>query len=221
MHLARKRPLPAYPEVIGIVTSPVGAAVHDVLRTLRRRYPLLHAFFLAGVIVEGDRAAKNIVEGMRQVVVAGAEVVLVVRGGGSYESMMPYNDELLGATIARCPVPVVTGIGHEPDNFIADMVADVRCSTPTGAAETVAPSLDEVDLALIRLPRRYPHLSRGRPGRCARVWIFSTAPCPRLKRACYRAITSSSIVVRCCRRFESRSAFSTPRRARSTISPSV
>ena len=147
MDSARKRPLPAYPEVIGIVTSPVGAAVHDVLRTLRRRYPLARVL-LAGVIVEGDRAAKNIVEGMRQVVVAGAEVVLVVRGGGSYESMMPYNDELLARTIARCPVPVVTGIGHEPDNFIADMVADVRCSTPTGAAETVAPSLDEVDLAL-------------------------------------------------------------------------
>ncbi len=147
MDSARKRPLPAYPGVIGIVTSLVGAAVHDVLRTLRRRYPLARVL-LAGVIVEGDRAAKNIVEGMRQVVVAGAEVVLVVRGGGSYESMMPYNDELLARTIARCPVPVVTGIGHEPDNFIADMVADVRCSTPTGAAETVAPSLDEVDLAL-------------------------------------------------------------------------
>lgn len=147
MDAERKRSLPAYPECIGIVTSPVGAAVHDVLRTLRRRYPLARVL-LAGVIVEGERASKNIVEGMRQVVVAGAEVVLVVRGGGTYESMMPYNDELLARTISRCPVPVVTGIGHEPDNFIADMVADVRCSTPTAAAEKVAPSLDEIALTL-------------------------------------------------------------------------
>ena len=147
MDAQRKRPLPAYPATIGIVTSPVGAAVHDVLRTLRRRYPLAKVC-LAGVIVEGDRAARNIVGGMKAVVDAGAEVVLVVRGGGSYESMMPYNDELLARTIARCPVPVVTGIGHEPDNFIADMVADVRCSTPTAAAEAVAPSLDEIAATL-------------------------------------------------------------------------
>ncbi len=158
---------------------------------------------------------------MRQVVVAGAEVVLVVRGEGPYESMMPYNDELLARTIARCPVPVVTGIGHEPDNFIADMVADARCSTPTGAAETVAPSLDEVDLALDSAAATISSSVAGQTRRCARVWIFSTAPCRRLKRACYRATASSSIVVRCCRRFESRSAFSTPRRVRSTISPSV
>ncbi len=220
MDSARKRPLPAYPGVIGIVTSPVGAAVHDVLRTLRRRYPLARVL-LAGVIVEGDRAAKNIVEGMRQVVVAGAEVVLVVRGGGSYESMMPYNDELLARTIARCPVPVVTGIGHEPDNFIADMVADVRCSTPTGAAETVAPSLDEVDLALDSAAATIFSSVAGQTRALrARLDLLDRA-LPQAQKSLLSRTASSSIVVRCCRRFESRSAFSTPRRARSTISPSV
>ena len=131
MDPARKRPLPAYPETIGLVTSPRGAAVHDVLRTLRRRYPLARILF-AGVPVEGPGAADGLVDGLAKVVFAGAEVVLLVRGGGSFEDLMPFNDRRLARTIAACPVPVVTGIGHEPDTSIADMVADVRASTPNG-----------------------------------------------------------------------------------------
>lgn len=145
MNPARKRRMPHLPERIGLVTSPRGAAVHDVLRTLRRRYPLGRVM-LAGVPVEGAQAVENIIGGIRVVVEAGAEVVLVVRGGGQYEDFMPFNDERLARVIASCPVPVVTGIGHEPDNTIADMVADVRQSTPTGAAEHVAP-----DTASLRL----------------------------------------------------------------------
>ena len=124
MDPARKRPLPAYPETIGLVTSPRGAAVHDVLRTLRRRYPLARILF-AGVPVEGPGAADGLVDGLAKVVFAGAEVVLLVRGGGSFEDLMPFNDRRLARTIAACPVPVVTGIGHEPDTSIADMVADL------------------------------------------------------------------------------------------------
>ncbi|MVN47899.1 exodeoxyribonuclease VII large subunit, partial [Eggerthella lenta] len=85
-----------------------------------------------------------IVEGMRAVVRAGAEVVLVVRGGGSFEDLMPFNDEGLARMIAKCPVPVVTGIGHEPDTSIADMVADLRASTPTAAAEAVSPARESL-----------------------------------------------------------------------------
>ena len=143
MDPARKRPLPAYPETIGLVTSPRGAAVHDVLRTLRRRYPLARILF-AGVPVEGPGAADGLVDGLAKVVFAGAEVVLLVRGGGSFEDLMPFNDRRLARTIAACPVPVVTGIGHEPDTSIADMVADVRASTPTAAAEAVAPAQSEI-----------------------------------------------------------------------------
>ena len=130
---ARKRPVPAYPALVGLVTSPRGAAVHDVLRTLRRRFPLARVL-VAGVAVEG----------MRAVVRAGAEVVLVVRGGGSFEDLMPFNDEGLARMIAKCPVPVVTGIGHEPDTSIADMVADLRASTPTAAAEAVSPARESL-----------------------------------------------------------------------------
>ena len=141
----RKRPLPQFPERIGVVTSPRGDAIHDVFRTLRRRYPLAQVLF-AGVPVEGEGAANNIVDGLVCLVNAGAEVILVVRGGGSYEDLMPYNNERLCRTISRCPVPIVTGIGHEPDTTIADMVADRRASTPTAAAEAVAPSRAELEV---------------------------------------------------------------------------
>lgn len=139
MQASRKRALPALPTCVGLVTSPRGAAVHDVLRTLRRRFPLARVA-VAGVPVEGREAPARVIEGMQRVCEAGAEVVLVVRGGGSFEDMMPFNDEALARAIATCPVPVVTGIGHEPDTSIADMVADVRASTPTAAAEAAAPT---------------------------------------------------------------------------------
>ena len=144
MDPARKQPIPRMPQAVGVVTSPRGDAVHDVLRTLRRRFPVARVL-LAGVAVEGPRAAAGIVEGMRAVAHAGAEVILVVRGGGSYEDLMPFNDEYLARMIAKCPVPVVTGIGHEPDTSIADMVADLRASTPTAAAEKVSPARESLD----------------------------------------------------------------------------
>ena len=131
--------MPRFATTIGLVTSPRGDAVHDVLRTLRRRFPIARVV-LAGVPVEGANAALGIIEGIRCVADAGAQVVLVVRGGGSFEDLMPFNDEGLARAIASCPSPVVTGIGHEPDTTIADMVADVRASTPTGAAQEVSPS---------------------------------------------------------------------------------
>ena len=141
---ARKRPLPAFPELIGLVTSPRGAAVHDVLRTLRRRFPIAHVL-VAGVPVEGNAAAEGIIQGLHCVVDAGAQLVLIVRGGGSFENLMPFNDETLAREIAACPVPVVTGIGHEVDTTIADMVSDVRASTPTGAAQDASPSRESLD----------------------------------------------------------------------------
>ena len=144
MDSARKRPLPAMPLTIGLVTSPRGAAVHDVLRTLRRRYPLARIVF-AGVPVEGANAAADLSRALQTVAASDAEVILLVRGGGSFEDLMPFNDEGLARTIAACAKPVVTGIGHEPDTSIADMVADMRASTPTGAAEAVSPQTDELE----------------------------------------------------------------------------
>jgi exodeoxyribonuclease VII large subunit len=143
MRADRKRPLPEYPERIALVTSPRGKAVHDVIRTLHRRYPIAE-LLIAGVAVEGADAAARIVEGLVAAGASGAEVVILARGGGSYEDLMPFNDERVARAVAACPVPVVTGIGHEPDTTIADMVADLRASTPTAAAEAVAPSAEEV-----------------------------------------------------------------------------
>jgi exodeoxyribonuclease VII large subunit len=143
MRAERKRTLPAYPERIALVTSPRGKAVHDVIRTLARRYPMAE-LLIAGIVVEGPNAVAGIVEGLEAAGRSGADVVILGRGGGGYEDLMPFNSEEVARAVAACPVPVVTGIGHEPDTTIADMVADLRASTPTAAAEAVAPSADEV-----------------------------------------------------------------------------
>ena len=148
MDVARKRPIPLFPQRIGLVTSPRGKAVHDVIRTLGRRYPLAE-LVVAGVRVEGDGAVEALVEGLRAVGAAPAvDVVILGRGGGSYEDLMPFQSEALARAIVACPVAVVTGIGHEPDTCIADMVADLRASTPTAAAEAVAPDSAEVERRL-------------------------------------------------------------------------
>ena len=143
----RKRPVPRFPAAIAVVTSPRGKAIHDVLRTLRRRYPLAEVL-VAGVAVEGATAAQSIIEGLSIAQKSHAELILLVRGGGSYEDLMPFNDELLARAVAASKVPVITGIGHEPDNSIADMVADYRASTPTAAAEHVTPDINELKASL-------------------------------------------------------------------------
>ncbi len=152
MRPERKKSLPRFPQRIAVVTSPRGKAIHDVLRTLRRRYPLAE-LLIAGVTVEGEGAPAAIAEGLRAACASAADVVLLVRGGGSYEDLMPFNSEEVARAVAACSIPVVTGIGHEPDNSIADMIADVRASTPTAAAESAAPSMDELDKALVRESR--------------------------------------------------------------------
>lgn len=142
---SRKRRVPALPRRIGVVTSPNGKAIRDVMRTLRRRYPM-GELMVYGVQVEGAQAPQNMIKALEvaQRSDPAPEVILLVRGGGSYEALMPYNDEDLARAIAACSIPIVSGIGHEPDNSIADMVADVRCSTPTAAAESIAPSTQEL-----------------------------------------------------------------------------
>ncbi len=153
MSPARKRSIPAFPERIAVVTSPRGKAVHDVMRTLRRRYPLAE-LLIAGVTVEGEGASAAIVRGLEVAAAAHPDVILLVRGGGSYEDLMPFNSEEVARAVADSLVPVVTGIGHEPDTSIADMVADLRASTPTAAAEAAAPSVAELAGRLSSLQRR-------------------------------------------------------------------
>jgi len=149
MRPERKRPLPRYPERIAVVTSPRGKAIHDVIRTLRRRYPLAE-LLVAGVAVEGDSAPAAIVGGIEAAAACQPDVLLLVRGGGSYEDLMPFSSEEVARAVAACPVPVVTGIGHEPDTSLADMVSDLRASTPTAAAEAVSPDVTELGAVLVR-----------------------------------------------------------------------
>jgi len=134
-----KKPIPAQPRKIGIVTSPTGAAIRDVLSVLARRAPHIPVL-LFPTIVQGETAAKKVLQALRSAKNhAGCDVILLVRGGGSLEDMWCFNDEALAREIAHFPIPIVTGIGHEIDFTIADFVADKRAPTPSVAAETVSP----------------------------------------------------------------------------------
>lgn len=136
---AAKRPLPAFPRCIGIVTSPQAAALRDVLSTLARRAPHV-GIVLYPTPVQGDSAATQIADAIRT---AGersdCDILIVCRGGGSIEDLWAFNDEGIARTIRACPIPVISGIGHETDFTIADFAADQRAPTPTAAAELAAP----------------------------------------------------------------------------------
>lgn len=139
---ARKRPLPTFPGRIGLVTSEQGAALHDLVTILRRRYPLA-AVVLSPTIVQGEEAPASLRRALADVQDR-VDVVVVARGGGSLEDLWCFNDEGLARAIAACPVPVVSAVGHETDVTIADFVADVRAPTPSAAAELVSPDLEEL-----------------------------------------------------------------------------
>jgi exodeoxyribonuclease VII large subunit len=137
--LAHKRPLPAHPRQIGIVTSPDAAALRDVLTTLRRRMPSIPVVIYPAP-VQGKGAAQLIAQAIRKAGErAECDVLIVCRGGGSIEDLWSYNEEIVARAIAGCPMPVVSGVGHETDFTIADFAADVRAPTPTAAAELVSP----------------------------------------------------------------------------------
>jgi exodeoxyribonuclease VII large subunit len=141
---ARKRLLPAFPKLLGIVTSPQAAALRDVLNVIGRRYPLVR-IRLAPTLVQGTTAPPQIVAAL-QAVDADDEVdaILLVRGGGSLEELWAFNDEQVARAIAACRHPVVCGVGHETDFTIADFVADVRAPTPSAAAELAVPDQAEL-----------------------------------------------------------------------------
>ena len=150
----RKVPLPLLPGRIGIVTSPRGAAVRDIIRILRRRFPNLH-LIVYPVRVQGEGAAQEIAAALkyfnrRQSV----DVILLARGGGSIEDLWAFNEESVARAIAECTIPVVSGVGHETDFTIADFVADVRASTPSAAAEIVVKSRQEFQRLLLELEHK-------------------------------------------------------------------
>ena len=141
---ARKRPLPALPRKIGVVTSLDGAAVRDILKVLGRRYPNAH-IVIRPSRVQGDDAAADLVRGLTLMGrVPGVDVVIIGRGGGSIEDLWAFNDEALARAIAACPVPVISAVGHEVDFTIADFVADLRAPTPSAGAEMVVARREEL-----------------------------------------------------------------------------
>lgn len=149
MDPSRKRHIPAFCTRICVCTSLSGSVIEDVKRTLARRNPLV-LIDVVGCSVQGAGAPATIVRALQVAAASKPDAVLLVRGGGSFEDLMCFNDESVARAVAECPVPVVTGIGHEPDTSIADMVADRRCSTPTAAAESVAPAIDDVERQMIQ-----------------------------------------------------------------------
>ncbi len=150
----RKQDLPALPRCIGVITSPTGAAIRDVLTVLRRRFPSIPVVIYPAA-VQGDAAAGELLAALQAAIRRGdCDVLIIGRGGGSLEDLWAFNDERLGRAIADSPIPVVSAVGHELDFTIADFVADMRAPTPSGAAELVVPDRSDWLRSVVSLAAR-------------------------------------------------------------------
>jgi len=152
---SRKRQLPRYPITIGIVTSPTGAVIHDIIRVSMKRFPV--NILLAPVLVQGDGAAASISNGIRLLNTQPVDLLIVGRGGGSAEDLWAFNEEEVARAIASSRIPVISAVGHETDFTVADMVADVRAPTPSAAAEIALPDVSRefrnIDNVMMRASR--------------------------------------------------------------------
>ena len=147
---AHKRPIPKYPKKIGIITAPTGAAIRDILSTIKRRYPICETI-LFPALVQGVGAKESIVEQLTKAQDYDLDVIICGRGGGSIEDLWAFNEEIVARAIYNSKIPVISAVGHEIDFTIADYVADLRAPTPTGAAEMAVPNLTD----LINLLEQY------------------------------------------------------------------
>jgi exodeoxyribonuclease VII large subunit len=162
---ARKRPLPVLPRKIGVVTSLDGAAIRDIIKVLRRRYPNAQ-LVVRPTRVQGEGAAEDIARGVKMIGrVREVDVIIVGRGGGSIEDLWAFNEEVVARAIVSSPVPVISGVGHEIDVTIADLVADTRAPTPSAAAELVVSRRDDFCAYIDRLTGRLRGAIEGRVGR--------------------------------------------------------
>lgn len=139
-----KRPIPKYAKRIGIVTAPTGAAVHDIMNIAHRRNPYV-SLFLYPALVQGDRAAESIVEGIRTLNDKGMDIIIVGRGGGSIEDLWAFNEEIVAEAIFNSKTPIISAVGHETDFTIADFVADLRAPTPSAAAELAVAQISQLE----------------------------------------------------------------------------
>jgi len=180
-----KQPIPAWPRRIGVLTSPGGAAVRDVLSVLARRFPLLEVDILP-VQVQGESAPRHILEMLQRAICAGAyDVLLLARGGGSLEDLWAFNDEALTRAVAASAVPVISAIGHETDFSLTDFAADLRAPTPSAAAELVTPERGELLQHLSSLHQRLntldQHQRQQRSQRLDRLFLRLAALHPQAR----------------------------------------
>ena len=151
---SRKRPLPTFPQTVGVVTSPSGSVFHDIQNVISRRYPLAK-ILLSPSQVQGDNAASNIVTALELLNLNGeADVIIVARGGGSLEELWPFNEEIVANAIFGSRIPVISAVGHETDVTISDLVADLRAPTPSAAAELAVPDKSVLKQALSEMIMR-------------------------------------------------------------------
>ena len=149
----RKRPLPSHPARIGVITSPSGAAVRDIISVFGRRAPFIE-LVISPTAVQGRDAAPQIVRALEQADRAGFDALILARGGGSLEDLWPFNEEIVARAVAACRTPIVSAVGHETDVTISDFVADVRAPTPSAAAELLSPDTQAMLLQLQRCQRQ-------------------------------------------------------------------
>src|SRR6185437_727210 len=174
----RKQPLPSMPAVVGVITSPTGAVIRDILHRIRDRWPCRVVVW--PVVVQGDAAAAQVcaaIRGFEATIPGGAiprpDVLIVARGGGSVEDLWPFNDEALARTVAACTIPLISAVGHETDTTLIDFVSDRRAPTPTAAAEMAIPARADLlaDLAqkVARLAGALAAVTRDRRARLLRA----------------------------------------------------
>lgn len=157
---AHKKPIPYFCKNVGVVTSKTGAVIRDIVRTVRNKNNVLN-ISVFDVRVQGENASKDIEQGLRFMDTLGFDCIILARGGGSFEDLMPFNDEDLARTIYAMKTPIISAVGHETDFSISDFVADARSATPTAAAELVAFDVEAVKLQILSsLDLMYSHLTK-------------------------------------------------------------
>ncbi len=179
--LENKRSLPPTPAKIGAVTSLSGAAVRDIINVLSRRYPLCELYGV-NTLVQGEDAPKSISEGIFKAEAAGCDVIIVGRGGGSSEDLSAFNTEIVARAIYNCKVPIISAVGHEVDNTIADLTADMRAPTPSAAAELASPDIrrimESVDNYSMRIKKAGDLIMNGKLNEYSALYGRLTAQSP-------------------------------------------
>ncbi len=150
---SHKKKIPNFPKRIGVITAPTGAAIRDIITTIKRRWPLCEVILFPS-LVQGDKAAENIVYQIKRTDSFDLDTLIVGRGGGSIEDLWPFNEEIVARAIYECETPVISAVGHQIDYTISDFVADLRAATPTAAAEFAVPPYEEIKNGLAQLNKR-------------------------------------------------------------------